>query len=74
VDAWEEHEAAKKAILDRVAEAMRGVEDTAMVHTRYKGRLTRLQTETAGKLGRTRDELMDRFGPELDRLKADCGL
>jgi hypothetical protein len=74
VTAWTEHEAAAKQIYERVADAMRGVEDTAMVHARFRGRLTRLQTETAEKLGTTRDALMDRFGPELDKLKADCGL
>ena len=74
--ALDEHEKAVEGILPRCDEALAGPQPPEMVHVRFAGQLAGLQGETAGKLGRSREdgELKTKFDAEDKKLKELCGL
>jgi hypothetical protein len=71
---WQAHDEAAKDIFARLSKRLRGPEHPGMVGPEFLAELSRLEIATAGKLGRKREDLSDRFAPDEAKLKSKCGI
>jgi hypothetical protein len=71
---WAAYDAARDDLMVRLSKRLRSPEHPGMVYVEFRAMLSRLQKETAEKLGKSRDDLMDRFGPEEAVVKEKCGV
>lgn len=71
---WTGYGAARDDLMKRLGKRLRSPEHPGMVYVEFRAELSRLQVQTAEKLGKTRDDLMARFAPDEALVKEKCGV